>query len=194
MKHTLGVGLVGCLVVYLGLASSAGLRADDDKGTRVTIDGLTSMAPADWKEEEVSERARNFGRVKQFKLPRAKGDKHHGELVIFSFMGGGSVKANVERWQGMFIPPKGKKIDDVTKVEKTKVGKVPVVFVDIHGTFKYSKAPFAPNVKKELRPDYRQVNVIFEGKDATYFFRLTGPAKTIARYKKGFDTFVKSFK
>jgi hypothetical protein len=194
MKRILGLALLGCLAVAFGLANQRGFGADDKKGTRVTIDGLTSVAPADWKEEEVSETARKF-RVKQFKLPRAKGDKQDGEVVIFSFSGGGgSVKANIARWKGMFIPPKGKKIDDVTKIDKAKAGKVPVIFVDIHGTYKFSSAPFDPNAKKELRPDYRLVNVIFEGKENTYFFRLLGPAKTVAQYKKGFDTFVKSFK
>jgi hypothetical protein len=194
MKRTLGLALLGCLAGVLALVEPAGVGADDQKGTRVTIDGLSSTAPADWKEEEVSETARKF-RVKQFKLPRVKGDKSDGEVVIFSFSGGGgSVKANIARWKGMFIPPKGKKIDDVTKVEKAKAGKVPVIFVDIHGTYKFSSAPFDPNAKKELRPDYRLVNVIFEGKENTYFFRLLGPSKTVAHYKKGFDQFVKSFK
>jgi hypothetical protein len=196
MKRTLGLTLLGGLAVaWLFALNSMPVRAaKTKKGTRVTIDGLTSVAPAEWKEEEVSETARKF-RVNQFRLPRVKGDKYDGEVVIFSFAGGGgSVKANVARWQAMFNPPKGKKIDDVTEIDKTKAGKVPVTFVDIQGSYKYSSRPFDPNAKKELRPDYRMVNAIFEGKESTYFFRLLGPEKTVKHYKKGFETFVKSFK
>src|SRR5262249_30837152 len=146
-------------------------------------------------EEEPTELGKKF-RFKQFRLPKLEKDKNDAEIVIFFFGtgSGGSVKENVKRWQGFFIPPKGEKIADVTKVEKKKAGDVPVTYVDIHGTYKYKKAPFVPDSKAELRPDYRMINVIFDSKNGPYWFRLVGPTKTIAHYKKGFDHFVKSFK
>jgi hypothetical protein len=176
----------------------ANVRAADekgDKGTRVTIDGLTSVAPAEWKEEEPPEISRRM-RYKQFRLPKVEGDKQDTELIIFFFGtgAGGSAAENVKRWKDFFIPPKGKKIDDVAKVEKMKVGDVPVTYLDVEGTYKYKAAPFVPDSRAELRPDYRMVGVVFESKKGPYYFRLVGPAKTVAHYKKGFDQFLKGFK
>ncbi len=196
MRRTLGFVLLAGLAVAWAIGlNSVPVRAEKKKGNRVTIDGLTSVAPAEWKEEEPSELGKKF-RVKQFRLPKVEKDKHDAEMVIFFFGAGsgGSVKDNVKRWQGFFIPPKGEKIADVTKVEKKKAGDVPLTCVDIHGTYKYKKAPFILDSKAELRPGYRMINVIFDSKNGPYWFRLVGPAKTIAHYKKGFDQFVKSFK
>jgi hypothetical protein len=124
-----------------------------------------------------------------------EGDKNDAEFVIFSFGPGqgGSAAENVKRWKGFFIPPDGKSIDDVSKVTKMKVGDVDVTYLDVQGTYKYKERPFDPNAKEELRPDYRMLGVVFEGKK-TYFFRLVGPAKTITHHKKGFEDWLKGFK
>jgi hypothetical protein len=198
MKRTIGLVWMGCLALVLGLESGrdTALAAEKDKkGTQVTIDGLTSTAPADWKEEEPSEIAKKF-RFKQFRLPKVEGDKGDAEVVIFFFGpgGGGSIQENIKRWQGMFIPPKGKKIKDITKIAKMKVGSVPVTLVDLQGIYKFKKAPFVPDSKAELRPHHHLIGVVFESKDGPYWFRLVGPAKTVAHHKKGFDQFLKSFK
>src|SRR5262245_33957359 len=88
-------------------------------GTPVTLGGLTSNAPAAWKEGPAGGM-----RFKQFTIPRATGDKDDAELVIFFFGPGqgGGADPNITRWKGMFVPPEGKKIDDVAKVETTTIG------------------------------------------------------------------------
>jgi hypothetical protein len=183
--------LAGAALTWSG---SKGQAAEAKAGTVVKLDGLASTAPAEWKAEEPSAIAKRF-RHKQFRLPKVKGDKRDAEMIIFYFQGGGgSVKENVQRWKGMFNPPRGKEIDDVAKVATMKVSDVPVTYLDIHGTYKFKKAPFVPDAKAELLPDYRMVGVVFESKNGPYFFRLVGPAKTVAHYKKGFDHFLKSFK
>jgi hypothetical protein len=193
MQRTAWLGMLLC--VALGWGALSGLAADDKKGTKVTVDGLTSVAPAQWKEEEPPEISRRM-RFKQFKLPKVGKDKQDAEFIIFFFGegSGGSAEENVKRWKSVFTPPKGKKIDDVAKVDKFKVAKVPVTYLDISGTYKFKKAPFVPDAKAELLPDYRMIGVVFESAKGPYFFRLVGPAKTVAHYKKQFDTFLKSFK
>jgi hypothetical protein len=196
MKRTAWRGvLMGAALAGVFWACLAGTRAAENKGTKVTLDGLTSVAPAEWKEEKPPEISRKF-RVKQFRLPKVEGDKYDAEMIIFYFGqgAGGSAEDNVKRWKGLFNPPKGKKIADVAKVTNFKVGKAAVTYLDVSGTYKYNKAPFAPNSKTELRPDSRMIGVVFESEKGPYFFRLVGPAKTVAQYKKGFDTFLKSFK
>src|SRR5947207_15261906 len=115
----LSVGLaMGVLAFATAMTES---KAKDDKGTVVEIDGLRSKTPADWKEEAVA----NKMRYMQFKLPKAKGDKDDAELVIFKGLGG-TAKQNLERWKAQFAPPKGKTIDEASKVEELKVGDRPV--------------------------------------------------------------------
>src|SRR5262245_31870032 len=89
-------------------------KAEDKKGIKVNLDGLESAVPADWKQEETTNKMRAF----QFRLPKVEGDKEDGELVIFYFGPGegGSVKDNINRWKGMFVAPQGKTIDEVATV------------------------------------------------------------------------------
>jgi hypothetical protein len=171
------------------IVAVAGLAAadDKDKGTVVTLDGLSSRTPAEWKKEEPA----NNLRLGQFALPKAKDDKMDGELVIFKGFGG-TAKENVERWKKQFLPPKDKKIDDVAKVEDFKVGDVKVTYLDIEGTYLFKAKPMDP--KAEERPDYRMLAVQFEGPKDVYHIKLTGPAKTVEQHKKGFDDWIKAFK
>lgn len=158
----------------------------------VTLDGLHSRTPADWIEEKPSSRFR----IKQFRLPAIGDDKDNAEMVIFSFGpgGGGSPRDNINRWKGLFVPPEGKKIDEVAKVEESKVSDVAVTYLDIHGTYLFKDRPFDPKSTTSRRPNYRMFGVIFESKNGPYFMRLVGPAETVAHYKKGFDDWLKSFK
>jgi hypothetical protein len=177
------------VTLALALAGSVSLGADD-KGTAVTIDGLTSTTPADWKEAKTA----SSMRFKQFTLPKAEGDTADAELVIFFFGagGGGGIKANIERWKGQFKPPVGKSIDDVAKSEEMTVGKVKVTYFDVSGTFLYKRTPMDSNV--EERPNHRMLAIIFESENGPYFFRLVGPEKTVTHHKKGFDEWLKNFK
>src|SRR5262249_42962623 len=147
----------------------------------IEMDDVRSRVPADWKEEEPSNRMR----FAQFRLPRKGDDKYDAELVIFKGLGG-SARANVERWKGLFTPPEGKKIDDVAKVEDIKVGRHEATYLDVRGTYLMKTRPFDPNDKGERRPDYRMLAVHLEGPRNVYHIRLVGPAHTVDAYKKGF--------
>jgi hypothetical protein len=168
-------------------------KAPARSGPAVTLDGLSSRVPSDWKQEEASNRMRAY----QFRLPRSKDDKADAEMVIFFFGtgGGGSSSDNVNRWKSLMVPPEGKKIDDVSKIEKMKVAdNVQVTYLDVQGTYKFKERPFDPNAKEELRPEYRLLGVVFESPKGPYFIRLVGPAKTVAQHKPGFDNWLKGFK
>jgi hypothetical protein len=161
----------------------------DQKGVVIDFDGLKSAAPASWKEETVASKMR----YKQFRLPRTGEGKADAELVIFRDIGG-TAKENVERWKGQFLPPEGKKIDDVARVTEFKVSGAEVTYLDISGTFLYKARPFDANEKPEKRPDYRMLAVYFKGPKNVYFIKLTGPARTVEHYKPGFDDWLKAFK
>jgi hypothetical protein len=180
-------------VVALGLAATLA-AARQDGGAVVELDGLKSKTPAGWQEKPVSPAQKGGGRLRHFVLPKAD-DKYDAEVFIFHLGGqGGSVKQNMSRWQGMFVPPAGKTIEDVTRIEETKAGDVPLTFVELHGTYKFKKAPFVPDEQAEKRPNHRMVMVYFDSKNGPYYFRLIGPEKAIEQHRKAFDEWVKGFK
>ena len=162
------------------------------QGTVVELDGLKSEAPAGWK----MGKADNKFRAYQFSIPKADGDKEDAELVIFYFGpgSGGGVEDNVKRWKGMFQGAGGKDVDDAAKVEKLKVGDVPVTYLDVKGTYLSKFPPFAPNAKVTRKDNYRLLGVVFESKDGPYFFRLVGPERTVGENKAAFERWVKNFK
>lgn len=180
---------LGWLLVVLGTLTAGALRAADEKGVVIDLDGVKSAAPAAWKEEAPT----NQMRLAQFKLPKAKDDKADAEIVIFK-NAGGSVKDNIKRWKGQFTAPTGKSIDDVSKVEEIKIGGRDATLLDIHGTYLLKKRPFDPTDMGVKMPDYRMLAVQFDGAKNLYHIRLVGPAKTVEEYKKGFDEWLKNFK
>jgi hypothetical protein len=178
--------------VAFALVVAASYSLDDAKsGTSVTLGGLTSTAPADWKQAEAKP-----PRIYQFSVPKAEGDPRDADIIIFHFgqSGGGTAVANVARWKAMFVPPEGKTIDDVAKVDQFKVGAVDVTAVDIQGTYKFKERPFDPDAPVEMRPATRLIGIIFPTAQGTYYVRFIGPAKTIAAHKQDFDGWLKSFK
>ena len=161
-------------------------------GETIELGGLKSKAPAEWKFQKPSNKLRLY----QFVVPKVEGDKDDAELVVFSFgAGGGSNEDNVKRWKGQFIAPQGKTIDEATKTDKFKVGTgADVLYVDIHGTYKYKFPPNDPKAKEMLKENYRRFNLIFDTDKGPFFITLTGPAKTVEHNKAAFDGWIKAFK
>jgi hypothetical protein len=189
--------LLAAAVVAIGLWSvdpGAGQEKSNDKGkgTVVKLGDLASRTPAAWYEEKPTSAMRLY----QFRLSPIGDDKDNAEIVIFYFGSGqgGSAADNIKRWKGFFVPPQGKTIEEASKVQKMKVGEVPVAYLDVHGTYSFKFPPFSPSAKTTLRPNYRMLGVVFEAKKGPYFIRMVGPENTVAHYKKGFDEWLKGFK
>ena len=180
MRRTLGLVVLACGAAWAS-------AAEDDKGTVVKLDDLSSRTPASWKKVKPA----SSMRFTEFRLPAVKGDKSDAELALFR-NAGGDVKSNIRRWKNAFIAPKGKTIDEVTKITKIKIGGREATYVDIHGTL--NPAPFDPRWKGKRWPDFRLLAVQFQGPDNLYHIKLTGPAKTVEHYKKDFDAWLKGFK
>jgi hypothetical protein len=161
-------------------------RAD----TPVTLGTMKSSPPSDWKPEAATSRMRTY----QFAVPKSEGDSHDAEIIIFNFgaMGGGTPEQNIARWKGMFIPPEGKKIDDVAKVDEFKVGPAEVTYLDVQGTYRHKTSPMAAT--EDLRPDSRMIAVMFQTAQGPYYIRFVGPAKTVTAHKQQFDDWLKAFK
>lgn len=182
------IGLIATALTLL-----AGLNFAFAGGETIELGGLKSDAPKDWKRQDPSNKLRLY----QFKIAKLEGDKEDAELVVFFFGagGGGGTEENIKRWKTQFIAPEGKTIDEVSKLEKYKIGTAAdVVALDISGTFKYKNPPFSPTAKEERKENFRRFNVIFDTDKGAYFITLTGPAKTMAKNKAAFDGWIKAFK
>lgn len=158
-------------------------------GVVVNLDGLKSETPSSWIVEKPANRLRSH----QFRLPAVGEDTVDAELAILPNVQG-TAEQNIQRWKETFVPPAGKTLKEVSKVEKfTTAGKASAVMLDVHGTYLYKDRPFDPTAKVDVRPGYRMLTVILETKENIHQIRLTGPYKTVERYKKGFEDWVRAF-
>jgi hypothetical protein len=168
--------------LFVGLATMATLAGE------VEIAGMKSKTPDGWVEGKAGDM-----RLAAYKLPKAEGDDTDGELVVFYFKGGsGSVKDNFKRQLNRYKAEEGKELD--VKESKTNVGKIESPMQVITGTYIEKFPPFDPKAKETPKPGYKQLYVVTLTESGDYYFRLNGPAKTIAKHEKDFMEFLKNFK
>ncbi len=161
-------------------------RGADDKPVVVKLNKLSATAPADWKNEKPSNRLRTF----QFKLPGAK-DHPDAELAVYNETPPGAEK-NFPKWKTTFVVPEGKTAEDISKTAKWEVAGATVSVLDVSGTWKYKERPL--DKKETLLEDWRVIWVLIEEKEEAHYFRLSGPAITVAEHAKAFEKWVKSLK
>jgi len=125
-------------------------------------------------------------RAATYIIPAAKGDSEGGECAVFERLGGG-VQANVDRWIGQF-----EKTDGAPNQRKEVINGLPVTTVDVSGTFKGGGQMMGQS--SGPKAGYRLLGAIAEGPDGEVFFKLTGPAKTIAAAQNEFQAMLKSLK
>jgi hypothetical protein len=146
--------------------------------------------PAGWTNRPVT----SSMRVAEFALPKVAGDAEDGQLTLYYFGGqGGTVQANLDRWIGQMTQPDGRASKDVatTTTMKTTSG-LSVTLVDVGGTY---VAEVTPGSKERFnKPGFRLRAAVVETPEGPYFVKLTGPAKTIAKWNDSFLAFVKSLR
>lgn len=157
--------------------SAASVFAESAAGVRWT-------APAAWKAE-----APRPMRAATYTLALAAGDQGVAECVV-NYFGpgqGGGVDANIERWRGQVLGTDGKPA--AGKIDKRTVRGVPITVVDASGTYTGMGGPMAGG---KPVAGYRLIGAIVEGPGGSVFFKLTGPAKTIAAQQKNFEQLLAS--
>jgi hypothetical protein len=166
------------LATVLLVAGSAGLLAESAAGIQWT-------APPGWQTE-----ARRPMRAATYSISPVAGDRGIAECVV-NYFGpgqGGSIEANVDRWKGQMEGPDGKPAR--ARVERRTVHGVPIVVVDTSGAYTGMGGPMAASANPV--PGYRLLGAIVEGPGGNLFFKLTGPADTIAAHEKTFDRLLAS--
>jgi len=162
------------LLVPAALVSSQGARASG-------AGGIKWIVPRAWSDLPGSSM-----RVATYKVPGPKGAEA-GEAAVFFFGPGqgGSVDANVERWSRQF--------EGAPKPERSqkRVNGLAVTSVRLAGTY---LAPGGPTMQSQgKRADFRLLGAIVEAPEGLVFFKLTGPAATVAAAQADFDALVASF-
>jgi len=128
-------------------------------------------------------------RAATYSIVPVAGDTGVSECVV-NFFGpgqGGSVEANVERWKNQVLGADGKPA--AVKVDKKTVRGVAITMVDASGTYTGMGGPMMAG---KPVPGYRLIGAIAEGPGGNVFFKLTGPAKTIAAQQKSFEQLLMS--
>ncbi len=121
-------------------------------------------------------------RKASYKIKATTGDTEDAEAAVYYFgpSNGGSTEANIQRWTGQFpdVPPA-----DVKRVERKANGMKQTV-VDIQGTYDASGMTMREEVGK--KPNYRMIAAVVETPAGSYFFKLTGPQRTVESARSAF--------
>ena len=124
-------------------------------------------------------------RVVTYNIPAEKGDDEGGECGVFYFGTGqgGDVETNIDRWVNQF--------ENAAKARSAKVvNGMKVEMVNISGTY---LAPSGPMMQSSGKKDnYRLLGAIVSAPSGSVFFKLTGPAKTVAAAEGDFNSVVES--
>jgi hypothetical protein len=151
-----------------------------------SVGGLRWTPPAGWKSEGTAPM-----RAATYTIPPASGDHEGAECVVYFFGAGqgGSVQANIERWNGQFTGPDGKPATAHT--QKRTVHGLPVTTIDVTGQYSGMGGPMA--AAKTNKPGYRLLGAIIENPGGNVFLKCTGPEKTTAANERNFAQMVESF-
>ncbi|AKT39860.1 hypothetical protein [Chondromyces crocatus] len=122
-----------------------------------------------------------------FKVKKVDGDPEDAELSVSQ--AGGSVEQNLQRWVGQFEQKPGAE----NPRHQRSIGDLKVTVVEARGTYKSGMPGMGPTVPK---PDWALLGAIVETPVAgeSWFFKLTGPEKTVTAAKADFDKFIDSLK
>ena len=149
--------------------------------------GLTFVTPQGWHQSPPG----SSMRVAEFALPRAAGDTEDAQLVLYYFGGqGGSIDANIQRWVAQMQQANGAPSASAAKRESRQVNGLTLTLVDVSGTYVAETAP--GSAEHHNSPNFRLRAGVVQTKNGPYFIKLTGPAKTVARWEQAFDQFVNS--
>ena len=194
--------MVGCILsIYITMSETDRFKNPDNNITstsmkianrgveRITLkDGysrignLQGVVPDAWMRENPS----NSMRLAQFNIS----DKSKRcELIVFSGIGG-SVDANLNRWLGQFLDSDKKRMTDYSTVRNEKIHELEITFAYTAGIYlKSGMGNRGPTVEK---PNYGLLAAIVRATNETYYFKCTGPKKTLDNYINSFETFIRS--
>ena len=144
-------------------------------------------APRDWIKRETSSPMR----VAEFDLPRVENDTEDAELVVYYFGGdGGSVALNLERWTNQMLQPDDRPSTDVATTTSFEVSNMLVTVLDVPGIFAAQVHPVSK--MRYYKRGFRLKAAVVESPAGPFFFKLTGPDRTVTRWEPTFTALLES--
>jgi hypothetical protein len=142
-------------------------------GSKILAPGASFDLPAGWSSEAPS----SSMRLAQAVVPGSQGP---ASLAVFYFGagGGGGVEANLERWIGQMELEPGK----TPERDTFTVGNFRVTWVLALGTLKGGTM----GGPADATPGAALLGAVVEGDQGPWFFKLTGPSKTISEQREAF--------
>jgi hypothetical protein len=120
-------------------------------------------------------------------IKAAAGDAEDAEAAVYYFgpSSGGSIEANIQRWIAQFpdVPPA-----QVKRVERQANG-MKQTLIDIQGTYDGASMTIRETEKK---PNFRMIAAVVETPAGSYFFKLTGPNRTVEAARSAYVTLLDS--
>jgi hypothetical protein len=125
---------------------------------------------------------KNAMRKASYEVPHVAGDTEDGELAVFYFGPGqgGGIEQNVDRWVKQFS---GIQPADVKRADRQANGLREHTVEIARGTFDSGMPGMGAGGPKK---DYALEGAIVEAPSGAYFFKMTGPAKTVAAARAAF--------
>jgi len=151
------------------------------EGSTKSVAGVRWTVPGKWVVQ-----AERQMRIATYSVPAVEGDPEDGECAVFFFGRGqgGDVEMNIDRWVNQF--ENAGKPDRSTK----EVNGLKVTLVEVAGTY---LAPAGPMMQSQgKKENYKLLGAIVEAPDGSVFFKLTGPAKTVAAAEPDFNSMIDS--
>lgn len=130
-------------------------------------------------------------RVTEFRLPRVPGDVEDAELIVFFFGGrGANVEAHLQRWIEQMEQPDGRSSFEVVSTTGFDANGLAVTVLDVPGTYAAAVSP--GSATRLNKPNFRLLAAVVETPAGPYFFKLTGPDRTVALWDDPFSAFLRS--
>jgi hypothetical protein len=150
---------------------------------RNVVGPLSLAIPAGWEARPTS----SGMRAAEWTVPAVKGSEA-AELVAFYFgnSGAGSVDDNIARWADQFQGPDGAPAQP-KKSTRTVAG-MAVTLVELEGHYVAAMQP--GSAEKADKPDHMMLAAIIETSAGPYYYKLTGPKKTVSAVRAAFAKLV----
>jgi len=147
---------------------------------------LRWTAPKEWSEVAPSSQMRRA----QYRLAAVGSDREDGECVVYYFGAGqgGDAQANIRRWVAQFSGPGS----ESPRTIEIKAGGLDVSRVEVGGTYSPSPMSLMGGPPPQPKPGYILLGAIVPGPDSNWFFKCTGPEKTMKANRDRFDALLRS--
>ncbi|HEU0185244.1 MAG TPA: hypothetical protein VFS27_08020 [Blastocatellia bacterium] len=168
------------------MGGASGAAGGDSSGAAQSSETMSGGSikwtkPARWKDGPPKQM-----RTATYMIPAAPGDGEEAECSVFRNIGGG-VQANIARWVGQFETTAEAPIQ-----KQDTINGLVVTTVTVSGTFKGGGAMMGQSGGP--KSSYRLLGAIAQGPEGEIYFKLTGPAKTVAAAQGEFEAMLKSLK